>query len=146
MFSTCLLTRLLFRSDRAAAQLQQLRRGSRQGQQYPLWPWSKVRKDLKEYWLSCHILRVPESQLDDYLTSYSVWSGDIDRANKLAERIEAGNVWVNTHFELDPRVPFGGHKVCLIPEAYAATSTTAVPHILRLSDMLTAILGEWHWH
>ena len=40
----------------------------------------------------------------------SVWSGSVERANQLAERIEAGNVWVNTHFELDPRVPFGGHK------------------------------------
>lgn len=40
----------------------------------------------------------------------SVWSGDMERANKLAQRIEAGNVWVNNHFHLDPRVPFGGHK------------------------------------
>ena len=40
----------------------------------------------------------------------SVWSGSIERANEIATRIEAGNVWVNTHFELDPRVPFGGHK------------------------------------
>lgn len=40
----------------------------------------------------------------------SVWSGDIDRANGIARRIHAGTVWVNTHFELDPRFPFGGHK------------------------------------
>jgi acyl-CoA reductase-like NAD-dependent aldehyde dehydrogenase len=40
----------------------------------------------------------------------SVWSSDIERANRVARQIEAGNVWVNTHFELDPRVPFGGHK------------------------------------
>ena len=40
----------------------------------------------------------------------SVWSGNLDRANKIAHQLEAGNVWVNTHFELDPRVPFGGHK------------------------------------
>ena len=40
----------------------------------------------------------------------SVWSADLERANKIARRLEAGNVWVNTHFELDPRVPFGGHK------------------------------------
>ena len=40
----------------------------------------------------------------------SVWSGSVERANKLAEKLEAGNVWVNTHFELDPRAPFGGHK------------------------------------
>ncbi|RMZ85758.1 hypothetical protein DV737_g474, partial [Chaetothyriales sp. CBS 132003] len=47
-------------------------------------------------------------------TSYglgaSVWSGNLERANKIAEKLEAGNVWVNTHFELDPMVPFGGHK------------------------------------
>lgn len=40
----------------------------------------------------------------------SVWSGNVERANKLAAKLEAGNVWVNTHFELDPRAPFGGHK------------------------------------
>ncbi|KAF2790721.1 putative aldehyde dehydrogenase [Melanomma pulvis-pyrius CBS 109.77] len=40
----------------------------------------------------------------------SIWSGSVERANELATRIEAGNVWVNTHFELDPRAPFGGHK------------------------------------
>ncbi|KAH7084601.1 aldehyde dehydrogenase-like protein [Paraphoma chrysanthemicola] len=40
----------------------------------------------------------------------SVWSKDIERANRIARRLEAGTVWVNTHFELDPRVSFGGHK------------------------------------
>lgn len=40
----------------------------------------------------------------------SVWSGNLQRANKIATQLEAGNVWVNTHFELDPKVPFGGHK------------------------------------
>lgn len=40
----------------------------------------------------------------------SVWSGSTERATELAYRIEAGNVWVNSHFELDARVPFGGHK------------------------------------
>ena len=34
----------------------------------------------------------------------------MERANKLAMKIEAGTVWVNTHTDLDPRVPFGGHK------------------------------------
>ena len=40
----------------------------------------------------------------------SVWSGDIERATKIAQELEAGNVWINTHFELDARAPFGGHK------------------------------------
>jgi len=33
----------------------------------------------------------------------SVWSSSLKRANKIAEKFEAGDVWVNMHFELDPR-------------------------------------------
>ncbi|KAG0648786.1 aldehyde dehydrogenase FUS7 [Hyphodiscus hymeniophilus] len=40
----------------------------------------------------------------------SVWSGSKERANGIAQQIEAGTVWVNTHFAMDPRAPFGGHK------------------------------------
>lgn len=40
----------------------------------------------------------------------SVWSADVERAERMARRLEAGNVWVNSHFELAPHVPFGGHK------------------------------------
>ncbi|KEF52112.1 aldehyde dehydrogenase (NAD+) [Exophiala aquamarina CBS 119918] len=40
----------------------------------------------------------------------SVWSSNIERANEIARKLHAGSVWVNTHFELDARVPFGGHK------------------------------------
>jgi len=41
----------------------------------------------------------------------SVWSSNIPLANDIAQQLEAGSVWVNTHFDLDPRVPFGGHKM-----------------------------------
>ena len=40
----------------------------------------------------------------------SVWSKDIKRAEKLTRRLEAGTVWVNTHFEVGPQVGYGGHK------------------------------------
>ncbi|KAI0512939.1 aldehyde dehydrogenase [Xylaria bambusicola] len=40
----------------------------------------------------------------------SVWSSDVPRAQRMAEQLEAGSIWVNTHFELAPSVPFGGHK------------------------------------
>lgn len=40
----------------------------------------------------------------------SVWSKDVSRAKRMAEQLEAGSIWVNTHFELAPHVPFGGHK------------------------------------
>ena len=40
----------------------------------------------------------------------SVWSKDVPKAQRMAEQLEAGSIWVNTHFELAPNVPFGGHK------------------------------------
>ena len=40
----------------------------------------------------------------------SVWSTDVVRAERMARQLEAGNVWVNNHFELKAHVPYGGHK------------------------------------
>jgi acyl-CoA reductase-like NAD-dependent aldehyde dehydrogenase len=40
----------------------------------------------------------------------SVWSKDLARAESMARRLEAGSVWVNSHFDVDARVPFGGWK------------------------------------
>lgn len=40
----------------------------------------------------------------------SVWSSDEARAREVAERIEAGTVWINGHGGVDPRIPFGGIK------------------------------------
>ena len=40
----------------------------------------------------------------------SVWSADIAQAERTARRLEAGTVWVNTHFDLGPNAGFGGHK------------------------------------
>jgi phenylacetaldehyde dehydrogenase len=47
-------------------------------------------------------------------TSYglaaSIWTRDIGIAHKLAKRIKAGSVWINTHNFGDPALPFGGFK------------------------------------
>jgi acyl-CoA reductase-like NAD-dependent aldehyde dehydrogenase len=40
----------------------------------------------------------------------SVWGTDLDRAAAVAERLDSGTAWVNTHFALTPDVPFGGSK------------------------------------
>ncbi|MFA1550250.1 aldehyde dehydrogenase family protein [Actinomadura chokoriensis] len=40
----------------------------------------------------------------------SVWGGDTARATEVAERIEAGSVWVNQHNALEVELPFGGVK------------------------------------
>lgn len=40
----------------------------------------------------------------------SVWTNDLKKASRVARELQAGNVWVNTHFDLSPNAPFGGHK------------------------------------
>jgi acyl-CoA reductase-like NAD-dependent aldehyde dehydrogenase len=40
----------------------------------------------------------------------SVWSSDIPRANRIAEQLEAGSVWVNAHFQPSPYGALAGHK------------------------------------
>ncbi|SPO06539.1 probable NAD-dependent aldehyde dehydrogenases [Cephalotrichum gorgonifer] len=40
----------------------------------------------------------------------SVWSKDLDRADRMARELSAGSVWINSHFDVAPNVPFGGHK------------------------------------
>jgi acyl-CoA reductase-like NAD-dependent aldehyde dehydrogenase len=40
----------------------------------------------------------------------SVWSGSTETAERIARKISAGTVWVNTHFDLGPMQPFGGVK------------------------------------
>ena len=40
----------------------------------------------------------------------SIWSGDVERAAGLAERMDAGTVGINQHVGVDADVPFGGSK------------------------------------
>ncbi len=46
----------------------------------------------------------------DYGLGASVWSNDLDRARQVAERVEAGMVFINSIVFSDARLPFGGMK------------------------------------
>src|ERR1700730_3208135 len=45
-----------------------------------------------------------------YGLAASIWTRDLGIAHKLARRIKAGTVWINTHNFGDPALPFGGFK------------------------------------
>jgi len=45
-----------------------------------------------------------------YGLAAAVWSRDIGRAHRLARRLQAGTVWVNTYNRYDAAAPFGGYK------------------------------------
>ncbi len=45
-----------------------------------------------------------------YGLAAAIWTNDLKRAHRLAKRINAGTVWVNTYHPLDAASPFGGYK------------------------------------
>jgi phenylacetaldehyde dehydrogenase len=46
----------------------------------------------------------------DFGLAASVWSKDIKRAHRVADRLDVGIVWLNDHHRNDPSSPWGGMK------------------------------------
>jgi succinate-semialdehyde dehydrogenase/glutarate-semialdehyde dehydrogenase len=46
----------------------------------------------------------------DYGLGSSIWTQDMQRARRLAEKLESGSVYINTLMKSDVSLPFGGVK------------------------------------
>jgi acyl-CoA reductase-like NAD-dependent aldehyde dehydrogenase len=46
----------------------------------------------------------------EYGLGASIWTSDLEKAEKIARQIEAGNVFINSIVKSDPMLPFGGIK------------------------------------
>lgn len=53
---------------------------------------------------------IARANATDYGLAASVWGKDIAVAKGIAERIEAGTVWINEIHSFSPHIAFGGHK------------------------------------
>jgi acyl-CoA reductase-like NAD-dependent aldehyde dehydrogenase len=53
---------------------------------------------------------VLQGNATEYGLGAAVWTRDVGRAHRVARRLQAGTVWINTYAEGDPSMPFGGYK------------------------------------
>ena len=53
---------------------------------------------------------VEQANGNPYGLAAGIWTRDIGRAHRVAGKLQAGTVWVNTYNRYDPAAPFGGYK------------------------------------
>ena len=99
------------------------KRLDRVGSYYPATVLSKVKKGMTAYEeelfgpVASVIIADDEDDAiriandSDFGLGSSLWTNDIEKANKLAAKIESGSVFINGMVKSDPRLPFGGIKI-----------------------------------
>ncbi len=46
----------------------------------------------------------------EYGLAATIWTNDLNRAHRMAEKVQSGIIWINTWLLRDLRTPFGGMK------------------------------------
>jgi succinate-semialdehyde dehydrogenase/glutarate-semialdehyde dehydrogenase len=99
------------------------KRLDRVGSYYPATVLSKVKKGMTAYkeelFGPVASVIIADDEVDairiandsDFGLGSSLWTGDIEKANQLAAKIESGSVFINGMVKSDPRLPFGGIKI-----------------------------------
>jgi aldehyde dehydrogenase (NAD+) len=54
---------------------------------------------------------VREANATPYGLAAAVWTRDLAKAHRVARRLQAGTVWINTYNNYDPAAAFGGYKM-----------------------------------
>jgi len=68
----------------------------------------------------------------------AIFSRDISRALTMANKLEAGTVWVNSHSMIEVNVPFGGFKQSGLGREYGEDSLKEYLEIKAVHVNLTA--------
>ena len=79
---------------------------------------------------------VRRANATDYGLAGAVFSADLSRANRVANAMEAGNVWINDYGTLPASIPFGGYKHSGLGRENGASS---VDHYTQIKTIYTSL-------
>lgn len=68
---------------------------------------------------------VKDINRSEYGLGGSVWSSNMDKAKSIADQLECGTVWINSHADVSPLAEFGGWKTSGIGYAFGKSGLLA---------------------
>ncbi|HEY8516432.1 MAG TPA: aldehyde dehydrogenase family protein [Candidatus Binatia bacterium] len=74
-----------------------------------------------------------------YGLAAGIQTNDIKRAHKLARRLKAGSVWINTYHRIETSCPFGGYKM----SGYGRENGTAMVQYLTRTKSVAVDLNDY---
>lgn len=78
-----------------------------------------------------------------YGLASGIYTRDLKNAWDTADRLEAGNVWINSYFNLAPGSPFGGYKESGIGSEYCHETLNMYTH-LKAVTVQTSVSPPWY--
>ena len=83
---------------------------------------------------------------NSYGLAAGVWSRDVGRARKIAEKLQAGTVWINEWHLLNERAPFGGYKQSGIGREFGRIGVEAYMEIkhIHIDDGVPRAKRAWY--
>lgn len=80
----------------------------------------------------------------DYGLATSIWTRDIARAHRVAQKIESGIVWINDHHRIGPASPWGGFKASGIGRENGIVAYEAYTQLQNVMVNLSDEPFDWY--
>ncbi|CAM5205603.1 Gamma-glutamyl-gamma-aminobutyraldehyde dehydrogenase OS=Castellaniella defragrans OX=75697 GN=HNR28_001159 PE=4 SV=1 [Castellaniella defragrans] len=80
----------------------------------------------------------------EYGLATSIWTRDVSRAHRVAQKIESGIVWINDHHRIGPASPWGGFKMSGLGRENGIVAYQAYTQLQNIMVNLSDETFDWY--